>query len=274
MKTINLKIAKKMNGLTRKQLLYMCRLLLSDISEMRFRVQLFMHLTNIRFVHREKQEHRKGYLFRTGSTVFRVSVADFHSFLKSIDVFLSESTLTENRFPHFRIFWRRFYGPSARCLNISLHELLFAEVAMEMWQRTHKKEHLRALAAILYRPRVKPYRPASPGYSGDPRENFNDFTYLRRASWFRFLSDRKLLAVYLFFSGCLNLLMSRHPNLYSGEQASAAPRNPMNTMKSILFALNGDDITKNKEIMQAPAWEAIAQLDEMARKARALKRKK
>lgn len=274
MKHLDLKIPETWNALTRKQLLFLCRLYRLKLTEIKFKTLLFIKFTGIKALPKRIIADHIFYFFKKGKTRFSLSVEELHWFLHSVDKFTHESHLTKNLFPKFRMLWKTFYGPANSCYNVSVHEFLLAETMLDAFHRSKNPKYLRQMAAILYRSQVKPYRPNHPGYNGDRREPFNDFTFQRRARWFRFLSQNKLQAVYIFFAGCRNALVEKHPFLFNQTAVSSEKTNHAESLKNILIALNQGDITKNKEILRAQVWEAFGQLNEMARQVKSIKKGK
>lgn len=157
---------------------------------------------------------------------------------------------------------------------MTVHEFLFAERILDAFHQQQNPVYLRQLCAILYRPQVKPYRPNSPGYNGDRRQPFNDYNYTRRARWFKLLPHEKQMAVYVFYVGCRNAIIQKHPHLFNSAAVSSENQNHVDNMKQVLIALNQGDITKNKEILQTQIWEAFGQLNEMVKQNKQAKAKR
>ncbi len=272
--TLDLKIPQSWNALTRRQLLYLCKLYRLNLTELKFKTWLFVKLTGIKPLPRKIIADQVYYFFKKGKTRFSLSVDEMHWFLHSVDKFMQESHLIKNLFPKFRMLWKTFYGPSNSCYNISVHEFMLAETMLDAFHHSKDVKYLRQLTAILYRKQVKPYRPNSPNYTGDRREPFNDFTFQRRARWFRFLNQNKLQAVYVFFVGCRNAIIEKHPHLFNTTAVSSEKTNHTENLKNMLISLNQGDITKNKEILQSQVWEAFGQLNEMAKQVKSIKKGK
>jgi hypothetical protein len=273
MKRLDLKIPETWNHLSRKQLLYVCRLYILNLTELKFKTWVFIKFTGIKALPHRIIAGRLYYFFRKYNTRFSLTPDELLWFLHSVDYLLSESKLTINHFPVFRILGKRFFGPSNNCYNISVMEFLLAEQMLEAFNRTHQLKYLRLICAILYRTQRKPYNPNSPDYNGDRREPFNDFIFKRRERWFRLLSKPKLYIVYIFFVGCRNALIEKHPYLFSNTQVSSEPVNYAEALKQVLISLNQGDITKNREIQQTQVWEAFGQLNEMARQVKQIKKR-
>ncbi len=265
MKNLELKTPTTWNQLNRKQLLFLCNLFLLDMSNFKFKLSVFLEFANVKALPKRVIADRIYYFFKQKKTRFSLTVDELHFFLRQFDVFTVESQLTKNLLPKFNLLWRCFYGPSNKCFNITFLEFLNVEAQLFAFHKTKKGTYLREVCAILYRPQVKPYQPNSPTYNGDRREVFNDFTYQRRAKWFRLLNRNKQYAVYIFYIGCRNALMEAHPNLFSSGSVSSEPVNPAENLKKTILALNLGDVTKNRLIQQTLVWDAFGQLEELVK---------
>jgi hypothetical protein len=250
--------------LTRGQLLYVCRLFRLKLSEFDFKLSIFIRFTGIRALPIRKVAGQVYYAFKKKGQIFWISIGELHFFIASAGFLAADSQLTKNLFPVFRLLHRRFFGPANKCYNITLLELLHIEAAIHRFHTTRETVHLRTLCAILYRPQQKHYDPTAAGYNGDRREPFNDFTYQRRARWFKLLHPNRQYAVYVFYIGCRNALVKAHPSMFkAGATVTSEPVNMVDNIKSLMFDLNNGDVTKTRQIEQTPAWDAFFQLNKM-----------
>lgn len=263
MTTVNLTVPTGWNKLSRSQLLHVARLFLAGLSADSFRVRVFLHFSGIELLGERKLENELYYVFLRDRKQLMIGMQQYQYFLKSVDFLLQESRLTTNLFPCFNILGKRFYGPSNCGYNITWLEFIHAESCFYGFTQTRNISHLNNLCAVLYRSGKKYFRSSSIDNNGDPREIFNDFTYQRRARWFRFLSPSKRFSVFLFYSGFRNLLVSRHPHVFSSSSVSSADQNPVENLVSTMRLLNQGDITRNRIIQQSLVWEAFAQLNDM-----------
>ena len=264
MKQINLSMPTDWSQLTRKQILFVCRLFLAKLDFEEFRLRAFLRLTGVKALPKKIIKNRMTYwLFKIGKDKFTLDRQELTWFLKSADFLTHDSRLTANHFPLFRLPWQCFYGPSAKCYNLTYLEFLHAEKCLYAFQKTDRSNHLNELCAVLYRPGKKNYHPMRPDHDGDRREKFNDFIYPKRAWRFKLLKIRKRFAVYLFYTGCRNVLIESFPNLFNSGSVSSEPVNPVKSLKSIIYDLNQGDPTKNDRLYNMQVWEAFEFLDEM-----------
>jgi len=266
MKNINLEIATTWDDLTRKQLLFVSRLFLLNLTQNKFRLIVFLKLTGVKTLPKQVVKDQVYYLFRKGRSKFMLTPEELGWFLKSVDFITSDSQLVKNYFPWFRLGLKRYFGPSKKCYNVTFLEFINTEKCLYAFNKTRKTKHLNELCAILYRPGKKEYHPMRPDYNGDRRETFNDYIYQKRAKLFWLIGKRKKYAVYIFYSGCRNALIAAHPKLFSAGSVSSEPVNPVKSLQGIMHDLNMGDITKNKKIQNIQVWEAFGQLEEMIKK--------
>jgi hypothetical protein len=256
MKKLDLKMPTSWDQLTRSQLLYVCRLFVGQVTEYQFKLLVFLRFTGLKALPKRIIADQVYYFFRKGSTTFSLSVPELHWFTGSASFLLTDSQLTRNVFPVLHVLWKRFFGPSSKCYNISFLEFLHAEATVFKFHETRQRQYLRHLCSVLYRPGT--------GFSAHTRTPFNDYTYVARSRWFLFLSHSKQYAVYIFYIGCRNALMKAHPRLFSGGQSvSSSPVNPVDSIRKLMFELNQGDVTKNAQIQQMQVWEAFYQLEQM-----------
>lgn len=271
---LDLKIPTEWNKLSRKQLLYVCRMFLLKKKESDFRLLVFLKLTNVKALPKRIIADQVFYFFKYKKQQFSLTVPELNWFCNAVDYLRQDSRLTVNLFPWLRVFHRKYYGPSKKCYNVCFNEFINAEACIYAYHTTKNLKHLRQLTAVLYRRQKKNYNPGSAKNTGDRREPFNDYTYQHRARQFRFLSKEKLLAVYCFYIGSRNALMEAHPDIFKGGTVSSEPVNPVKNLQELMYSLNQGDLTKIKELEQVQVWTVFGQLQHMVVENEKLKKKK
>lgn len=254
MSAINLTIPTGWNQLTAKQILMVCRLHLSKLTQQEFRLKAFLTLTGMKALNRPVLGGY--YSFSIKGQLLRIHQEEMVWLLKSVDFLLGDCQLSVNRFPSFRIGFRRYFGPSNKCYNLTLNEYIHASASVYKYQMTEDLKHIDTLCAILYRNRGKGSN------ESDPRERFDDYGYLKNQNRFARLPKHKKLAVMMFFLGCQYELNKAFPHLLSNSTISSEPLNPVPHLQKMVRLLNTDDITKNRQVLNSPLWEAFAQLDD------------
>ncbi len=254
MSGINLTIPTNWNQLTPKQILMVCRLHLSQLTQQEFRLKAFLALTGMKALSRPLLGGY--YSFSLKGQLLRIHQEEMVWFLKSVDFLLGECQLSVNRFPSIIIGLRRYFGPANKCYNLTLNEYIHASASVYKYQMTEDFKHIDTLCAILYRPR------GHGSCESDPRERFDDYGYQKNQNRFARLSKHKKLAVMMFFLGCQYELNKAFPHLLSNSTISSEPLNPVPHLQKMVRLLNTDDITKNRQVLNSLLWEAFAQLDD------------
>lgn len=264
MKSVNLTIVKSWDEITRKQLLFLCRLFLAKLDLDDFRLQAFLYLTKTKALPDKIITNGIVYwIFKTGKSMFMLTREELAWYMKSVDFITQNCRLTVNHFPAFSLPLKRFFGPSVKCYNMSYLEFIHAENWLYAYQKSNDLKHLNTLCSVLYRPGKRNFNPLDPDYNGDRREPFNDFIYQKRAWRFRFIGIRKKFAIYLFYTGCRNVMIDSFPNLFKGDVVSSEPVNPVNSLRKIINDLNMGDITRNDKIYKMQVWEAFEHLEHL-----------
>jgi hypothetical protein len=260
-RTLNLTMPETWDQLTCKQLLFVCRMFLQQLTEHEFKLRVFIKLTGISTLPQKVIAEHVYYFFRKANTRFSLTVDELHWFIQSAAFLLNEVQLTVNHLPVIKFFGMRLHGPANKGYNITMLEYIHAEAAVYAWHKTKKPEHLLKLCAILYRPAKPAVKQRAIDFDGDKRQPFNDFTYQRCIKWFRLLPRAKVFAVYLFYMGFKNALVKAHPAVFSNAPVSSEPLNPTESLQQLVFGLNGGDITRNNDILRKPVWEIFKQLE-------------
>lgn len=254
MSAINLTIPTDWNQLTAKQILMVCRLYQAQLTQQEFRLKAFLSFTGLKALKRPIVGGYHSFAYK--GYVLRIQEEELVYFLRSVDFLLADCRLSMNRFPNFRIGLRKYHGPSNKCYNLTLNEFIHASASIYKFQMTEDFKHIDTLCAILYRQKGKG------STESDPRDKFDDFTYIKNQKRFGRLPKHKKLAVMMFFVGCQYELNKAFPNLLSNTSISSEPVNPVPHLQKMIRMLNTDDITKNKLVLGSPLWEAFAQLDD------------
>lgn len=269
MSEINLHLPK-WNELTRRQLLYVCRLFQSGFDQNTFRLKAFLKLTGVKALPQKIEKDQTYWKFKKGKEEFWLTELELTWYLQFVNYLTDNCQLTVNLFPSFSIGLRRFWGPSKECRNLSWKEFIHAEghfFAYNHAKAVRKIYYLNMLCAVLYRPQQSDYHPMSPDYNGDRREQFNDFVYPKRAKRFMFLSLTKRYAVYTFYAGCRNAMVEAHPKVFKADAISSdAPTSPVKGLIQLVSDLNLGDVTKNEQIFDTPAWDVLDLLERMLEK--------
>lgn len=260
----------KWNELSRKQLLYICKLFRSGLDANTFRLKAFLELTGVKALPRKIVKDHVYWEFKKRKEQFWMTDMELTWFLQAVNYLTDNCKLTVNLFPSFLIGLRRYWGPCRECRNLSWKEFIHAEGQFFAYNHSkpeRKQFYLNMLCAVLYRPERADYHPMSPDYNGDRRQLFNDFVYPKRAKWFSLLPIDKRYSAYIFYAGCRNAIVEAHPLTFkSGGVSSEAPKSPVKGLIQLVTDLNQGDVTKNEQILNSPAWDVLDLLERMIEK--------
>jgi hypothetical protein len=252
--TLNLTVPTSWNMLSKRQLLFVCRLYLAKISIEEFLLRAFLYLANVKALNAKDGR----FWFSHKRTLFILDAYQLHEFSLSLKYLLEQSRLSVNLIPHIRLFFVRHYGPMTKGYNLTLAEYIHASKAIYLFSKTSKFSYLDQLCAILYRPSGKG------SHSGDKRRSFDDFKYTSDAWRFRLLSKRKRLASLLLFQGFQYEMQKAFPYLFPGkadDNTHSEPVDPAPHLLDTIQLLNLGDITKDEKILNSLVWQVFKQLN-------------
>ncbi len=262
-KIVMLQAPEHWNDLTFKQLRYLCRTIAAGLNPLYRRQLIFMIWTGIKslpakFVDEAGQTF---YLFRRRRQFFYLSVEDYAFFLRKIDFCTGRSELTKQLMPHIWALHRKLYGPSSKIYNLTYNEWVHAESCFNRYLNDNKNvNHLNALCAVLYRP-GNGIHPDSIEFSGDRREEFNDYVYLKRAQWFRWVPMWQKVAIFLFYTGSREALNNAHLNLKENTTIGEDHTSDIEKHRTLVNNLTQGDVTKNNQVLKSKVWDVFAMLD-------------
>lgn len=269
--TISLHVPTNWNQLTPKQVLFVSRLFLLNLTLHNFRVRAFCHFAGIQPIQPSKTQSRHlnpaypdTYFFLKGKRLFTIEAQEFLWFLKSMDFLTADSSLTVNPFPSIRLLWKKWEGPRRKCYDLTLIEFLHAEKCLFEFHTKHSEQTpsfrsgrgevpLNRLCAVLYR--------------HSRRKPFDEGGYAVRSRLLRFVAMPKRYAIYTFYAGCRNALFAAHPKLF-GASISSSPVNPIESLKKTIYELTAGDVTKTRQIEATPVWEAFSYLQNLMEQAK------
>ncbi len=84
----------------------------------------------------------------------------------------------------------------------------------------------------------------------------------------------QMLAVVIWFTGVKKLLADKYPYVFSSNGNGGGETKGTDVLMGMLNALNGEDITKNKEIMKCEIHFALSTLNDKIRAVEAVKNNK
>ncbi|MBJ6109430.1 hypothetical protein JAO73_10425 [Hymenobacter sp. BT523] len=195
------------------------------------------------------------------------------------DFVLADLTLTAQRLPWVRRprAWshplpRRYWGPRENFRNLRFLEFIFADSYFVAYaQDPTATRWLDQLVAVLYRPQRRPYRPKSPGYGGDRREDFNPVHVAARVAQLRHLPPAEKLAVATWYRGCRQQLERDYPLVFTPANEDAAAQ-ASDGWAHVAREMSGGIFGTLEQTEQQLLRDVLARMQDDARRAQELKR--
>ena len=273
-----IEIPSKWDDLTKNQLLTVVRLFYNGLGEIHLKTQavlsfLKIQMAKIDSTHRAPDElylmkHKKGKPFYASpeQILFLARSLDFLTVEEldhdiGVSMALS-SSLTTNLIPSFKIGFNKYYGVSDRLFTMTFDEYLEAEVHYKAYMTNSDLDSLNKLIGSIYRPKAKNNKETSTNYNGDPREAFNSNLVDLYAKKFKKLNPEIKIAILLFYQGCRKFLHLNFKHVF--EQSSSGSTSKGYGSLSLIDALTGDDVTKNKKVRTSMLFEVLVRLEKAA----------
>jgi len=234
--TINKKripVAGKYNELSKRQLLRIAKVQLSETSTLRKRV-LFLKILlwkNNAFFKRLPDAGIADLLLLT----------DF-LFEKDKDTYvLSAPKITKQLIPFVRIRFTKYYGPGDLLNNISVMEWGRAEKYFLRFHKSHSVEDLNNLVAVLYRPLDKNKKITDKDYNGDMRLKYNDFTHFNRVKHFARMDITTRHAIFMYYTACRDAIFKskKYAEVFDGQESKTIKSNTDFTWIDFIMDLSG-----------------------------------
>lgn len=257
------------NELSEKQLINVCELYMRGLEEQEFLSLAALHLSGIRVA--DKSSVAATHQFRHKRRKFYMDVFQFASLCNSVRFLLNPPSLNIQKIPDIRILGKKYYGPSTMISNMTFGEWIQVDIYMQHYGQTKERKYLQMAAAAMYR-RCDKKKVRSEEYDGDPRRKFNEHLVERNSKIFNRVSDAKLMAISIFFNGCVKTLKNLFP-LTLQESSGSGRGDLLKDTLSMIDQLNNDDVTKNNAVQQTRLYEVLAKLEITREQARKLKKK-
>ena len=241
---LHLNIPTATSQLTSRQFRFISNLFLMYYSEREFLLKAFLYLSGLKFVHWKEADD-------DGARWFK------HDYCK--ETFLIEPSILVPLSEKCRfLFHGGEYQPlhwikmararHYRLFNATLDEYLMAENYFFAYVETKKEDHLDNLISVLYR---------------YPWQQWNSSKIQLRALKFRTVDPAVKNSVFMWYVGFRGFVPKRCPNLFSGK-GSSGKINIRNYINGIIHQLTEGDITRKRNLLKQPAWDALDELEQRA----------
>lgn len=267
---IDIKIPVSWNELTRKQLLKVCRLFRRGLEEHEFLSLAVIHLAGLKVFARDPHSNVHEFRYQ-GKRVYMDSY-QFGTFCNSLRYLIGRPALNDQKIPFIRRGFRKYYGPSSMLYNMSFGEWIQVDIYMQHYRATKEMKYLELATAAMYR-RKDRKKIGSIDFDGDIRVRFNEHLVEKHAKKFRGIPSDKLMAISIFFNGCISALSNRFP-LTLQESSGGSRGDLLKDTLTMIDQLNNDDVTKNSAVQQTRLYEVLAKLEVTRERSRKLNNKK
>lgn len=190
---------------------------------------------------------------------------DVHYLVETFGFLLKEVNLTRNSLPVIRQGWRKYHGPSDGLQNCTFGEFTRANSLLDAFIRSGEQQYLDAIVAVFYRP-AKWFWFIRKRFTDDedPRRRYSSQTHKKRSKRFALLDPQVKYAVYLFFSGVLNLLPGLYPYVYQQKDTESDQENSWATL-IISLADGKTDDRSLKTVMNSNLYNVLIGLNHKAK---------
>ena len=256
MRTINLTIPQTGMDLTPRQLKAVAKFRLYSRSKRDYLVKLLSEITGLR-IRRKAEADADGvnYWFRKRKEKpFVLSNWQVLNITRRLE-FLADNPGEVK--PLARLLGIRHRSP--RFYGMKFEEYLEADNAFLAFVSTGKIKYLNALCAVLYRPWW---------------QKWSSKRLMRRGNKFSLVPRYKRHTILLWYRGFKEHARTQCPHFFvKGNPESMEEVNMVEQVREMLRMLNHGDVTKNEAIMQGETWDALYELDSLAKEYNEWKKK-
>jgi len=168
--------------------------------------------------------------------------------------------LTKQLFPVLKA-GASLYGPEDRMKNITAGEFAKAENRYQSYLNTGDEKYLNEMIAIMYRPRKRFAWLAKfiQQWDGEKRVPYHDY-HMARAKDISGIDIRVRFAILLWFEGCRNLSIEKHPHVFS----STGGDNEDSKGWAGIFQAISEKPTEIEQIANLNFWTLLFDLEQRA----------
>jgi len=252
MKALNISVPKSFLELTPDQLAYVGRLFQDPGNKVQMLVRALIYLSGLKVSKEDPVKSREPgswyWVKQKGEKPVLVSGYDLVSAANSVKWILElDQVKPLRKIKRCKPVQHRFY-------NATLDQYLMMENYFDAFQSTKEENYLDCLVASLYLA---------------PWQRYRSSKIQKRSTRFVKVARDKKETVILWVISLRKYFREAYPDLFSGDSGSKSSMREM--IQTVLRGLNKGDITKNSELLDKPAHDALAELNAMAQEAREIK---
>lgn len=240
---LHLNIPTSTARLSQKQLRFVSRLWVAGYSTNEFLLKAFLYLSGLKLATWKNPvpggwwfkhpSHKKPFVIETD---LLNTMAGQCRYLLSMGEVQPLKWIRGARARHYRLF------------NATLDEYLMAENYFFAYVETKRDAHLHNLMSVLYR---------------RPWQRWNPAKIQQRAKKFKNVDPETKNAVLMWYIGFRGFVPKRCPSLFAGKKSSGKG-NIRNYVNGIIHQLTAGDITRKRNLLKQPAWDALDELEQRA----------
>jgi hypothetical protein len=155
--------------------------------------------------------------------------------------------------------FQKCYGPKDRLADVTTWEFVQIEAYYERYVQYQDEKYLNAFIAALYRPRR---------LFSKKRVDFNEETINKRVSMVEKLPPYIKTAIYTNYTGCRNLIVRLHPNLFyrtsNDEGITPKASNQIIEWNSHVLGISGGPLGEYEAVKKQKIWITLKHMDDMA----------
>lgn len=273
----SISIPQKWDELTKQQLLAIVRAFRMGWSDFEFKVATIIEFLKLSIgseksitkqsevLHHFKSKKNKEFWLSDRQLVSLAHTCEFLTTQKKTKdgqhVYSLNSDLTKNLIPDFKHRLKKYFGPDDRLFNVVFEEYLEADNHFLAFSKSGEVNDLDKLVATLYREKSRKHNPNKTNYKGDLRQVFNNNLVKPRAKRISKLDEKIKWAILLYYQGCRRFLALNFPHVFDSPKGSSEKGyGPL----SLIDALTGDDVTKNKAVRTSYLYDVMVRLERAA----------
>lgn len=245
---VDIHIPESWKELNDSQMLFVSKLHLEALPKVEFLSLCLMHFTNLKLI--KKPQQNGHFLFKKCGEKFTIDADMWYTLCDKLNWMVDEVGEIKNPTKIGRTF-----GCNQRLYGVTLEQMLLADNYYSACNQGDNVNMLSMFTAVFYKRKW---------------QRFKSEKLKQRSKYFKSYKAQ-MRVVLMWYTGVRVSLRERFPYLYKSTEEGVS-QSPEQIVLSILSALNGGDITKNKELYKSPCIEALQELNNLAERAAKLKK--
>jgi hypothetical protein len=189
-----------------------------------------------------------------------MSYSQLDSIANTLDFVFKQQTLTHQTMRNFKIGDAAFTGPTDRLASITFNQFIYADTMFLQYVKKEKPEYLHQMMAALWLKIPEKEISISP-------TDFNPDHIQENAQLIAKLNQKQQLIALLYYVGCRNYIIKRHPNLFPEKNTMSSQKTDSASWQDTMFQLVGDKPGDKGKVENLNVFFALGWLDRQAKAA-------